>query len=456
MATLPKTSLFGRPDFWIVALVIAMLLGVSPYFRIPLGHGLVSLRVWQIVLLGMLAFVSLSYGKYRWRLRDGVGLAVLLAMCAVLFRSLWRVLANEPEVHFRVLADFTGAPAWEGATKTKGLVTALLLVSYAVVFVLVASIARHPVVGSVVVDRAARALAWGVTAYAALFLILLGVSFLVFGADPTGWPIIVRGIDVGHYRGSHAAFLSFGPVEAVTFATGSVLAGARAISASHDRVVLGAMAIIQALAAALTLSRAGWLALVIGGALITFRPQRGRSGTPIVAAATICIVLLIGGLLSGIQSRGGSIVNRIVSITDSTGGARLGDWQRLVYAFWRSPLVGYGAEAYRRFTFGFPTENFWLEVGVSGGLLALFPLVLAHARTILGFPARNWAGNDGDGWLTPIFFAFLTYASGTLTTPTGLTPIHWLLFGLTLGSVRRAVAKASDDKSRQMGKARSA
>jgi hypothetical protein len=433
----------GRLDLWLMLLIglIVVSLPTSVHFALP--GGLINLRLWEPVLAAAVVAMVVSYRAGHWQIADVVAYCLLITAGAILARSIVR-LFTEAEPHFRVLVDWTGSPAWEGATKPRGIVSSLLLVAYVIVAIVVAGLSRHPVFGARMVDRASTILMWSLAIYALVFIGLLGFSIALYGTDAGAWPIMVRGIDVGHFR-TGAAIAQFGPLEGVTFAAGAVLAAARARSAANARILTLGAAAIQALAATLTFSRGAWLALLVGlaASLLLWTGVKLRTIVTALALVVVLGVLTIG-LIVIVRSREGAISSRLLSVLGSTSGARLADWQHMLQSFVRAPLFGYGAEAYRPLTYGFPAENFWLEVAVSGGLLALVPLVFAHAKIVQLFGAARRLRADGaDLWLMPIFLALIVYTTGTFSNQAAWSPVYWLILGLSLGSLRRVLSKPS-------------
>lgn len=439
MSIFPRT--LCRVDLWFGLFVASVIVSLPTNVHLTLFSGLVNLRPWEPTMLVLLVVVLTSYRTARWQFNDIVAYCLLVTAGTILVRSTVR-LFTEAEPHFQVLVDWTGAPAWEGATKTKGIVSSLLLGAYVTLTVLVVGFARHRVFGPRLVHRAATILMWALAIYAAVFLALLTFSIAFYGTDAGTWPITVRGIDVGHFR-SHSAVAFFGPVEGVTFAAGAVLAATRAHTLTKSRPLLLTSAAIQALAATLTFSRGAWLALLSGlvVSLILWTGVRPKS-IAIALAVVVSLGLVAIGLIVTIHSREPTIGSRLFSLLSSTSGARFADWGRMLLAFFRAPLFGYGAEAYRPLTYGFPAENFWLEVAVSGGLLALIPLVFAHAKTIQLFAAAHRSRAEGnEAWLQPLFLGFAVHMTGTFSNQVGWSPVYWLLLGLTLGSLRRVLSE---------------
>ena len=431
----------GRLDLWLMALVALIVVSLPTNVKVALPGGLINLRLWEPVLVASVVAVIASYRAARWQFVDLVAYCLLIAAGAILARSAVRFL-TEAEPHFRVLTDWTGAPAWQGATKPKGLVTSMLLVAYVILAILVAGLSRHPVFGPTLLDGASKILMWSLAIYATTFVALLAFSLAVFGTDAPGWPIMVRGIDVGHFR-TQAAIAQFGPLEGVTFAAGAILAGLRARASTNARLLTLGAAAIQALAATLTFSRGAWLALLVGLAASLFLLSGGKLKTIATVTAVVVVLGLVTiGLITVVRSREAAIGSRLLSVLGSTSGARFADWQRMLQAFVRMPLFGYGAEAYRPLTYGFPAEDFWLEVAVSGGLLALVPLVFAHAKIGQLFWAAHRSRVDAaDAWLMPIFLAFVAYAVGAFSNQSVWSPVYWLLLGLSLGSLQRVLSK---------------
>jgi len=433
----------GRLDLWLMLLVASIVVSLPTNVHFTLPGGLINLRPWEPLLAASVVAVLMSYRAVRWQFADVVAYCLLITAGAILARSIVR-LFTEAEPHFRVLVDWTGSPAWEGATKTKGLVSSLLLGAYVILAILVAGLARHPVFGSRMVDRASMILMWSLAVSAMVFLALLAYSIAFYGTDAGTWPIMVRGIAVGHFR-TRAAVAQFGPLEGVTFAAGAVLAGARARASANGRLLTLGAAAIQALAATLTFSRGAWLALLVGLAVaLVFWSGVKPKSIAIALAVVVVLSVLTTVLMATIHSREPAISSRLFSVLGSTSGARFADWQRMLQAFLRAPLFGYGAEAYRPLTFGFPAENFWLEVAVSGGLLALVPLVFAHAKIVQLFWAAHRSRAEGtEVWLMPIFLAFVVYVIGTFSNQSAWSPVYWLLLGLSLGNLRRVLSKVS-------------
>lgn len=433
----------GRLDLWLVLLVVSIVVSLPSNAHFTLPGGLINLRPWEPIFAASVVGALVSYRRARWHFVDVVAYSLLITALAILARSLVR-FAFEAEPHFRVLVDWTGAPAWEGATRTKGVVSSLLLGAYVTLAILVLGLSRHRVFGSRMVDRGSTILMWSLAAYATVFIVLLAFSIVFYGTDAGNWPITVRGIDVGHFR-TRAAVAFFGPFEGLTFATGAILAFARAgASASARPLILGAAA-IQTLAATLTFSRGAWLAILVGLAawLLLWTGVKPRS-----IAMALAVVVILGavtvGLIATLHSRESTISSRLLSVFGSTSGARVADWARMLAAFLRAPVFGYGAEAYRPLTYGFPAENFWLEVAVSGGLLALIPLVFAHARIVQLFEAARRARRlAAEPWLMPLSLAFLVHLTGTFTNQVGWSPVYWLLLGLTLGGLRRVLSEVT-------------
>jgi O-antigen ligase len=441
MFTFPRS--LRRVDLWFGLLVASVVASLPTQVHFAVFGGLVNVRPWEPALVVLLVVVVASYRAARWQFNDVVAYALLLTAGTILVRSIVRLL-TEAEPHFRILTDWTGAPAWQGATKTKGLVSALLLAAYVVVAIVAAGLSRHRGFGARIVNQATTVLMWSLAIYAVGFIVLLGFSIAVYGTDPTSWPITVRGIDVGHFR-TRSAVAFFGPFEGVTFAAGAALAAARARVSAHETPLALAFAATQAMAATLTFSRGAWLALVVGfaGLVLTWTGVKPRSIAIGFAAVAALIVLTIG-LLVIVHTQEPAIGSRLFSVVGSTSGARFADWQRMLQAFLRTPAFGYGAESFRPLTFGFPAENLWLEVAVSGGLLALVPLVLAHAKVMQLFVAARSSGADAaETWLMPLFLAFVVYLTGTFSNQIGWSPVYWLLLGLTLGSLRRVLARGS-------------
>lgn len=433
----------GRLDLWLMVLVALIVVSLPTNVRVALPGGLINLRLWEPALAASVVAAIASYRSARWQFTDVGAYCLLITAGAILTRSVVRFL-TEAEPHFRVLVDWTGAPAWQGATKPKGLVTSVLLGSYIILAILIAGFSRHPVFGSRLVDGASTILMWALAVYALVFIALLAFSIALYGTDAGAWPILVRGIDVGHFR-THAAVAQFGPLEGVTFAAGAILAGARARASANARLLTLGAAAIQALAATLTFSRGAWLALLVGltASLFLWTGVKLKTIATALAVVVFLAVLTIG-LIAILRSREAAISSRLLSLLSSTSGARVADWHRMLQAFGRMPLFGYGAEAYRPLTFGFPAENFWLEVAVSGGLLALVPLVFAHAKIGQLFWAARRSRVDGaDIWLMPIFLSFVVYAIGTFSNQSAWSPVYWLLLGLSLGSLRRVLSEAS-------------
>ena len=441
MSTLVRT--LRRVDLWFGLFVVSIVASLPTNFHFTLFGGLVNIRPWELVILAVLVVVVTSYGEARWHFNDVVAWALLVTVGTILIRSMVRLL-TEAEPHFRILTDWTGAPAWEGATKTRGIVSSLLLGAYVLIAIVAAGLAKHRTLGVRIVDRASTILMWSVGIYALVFILLLIGSIALYGTDAANWPIIVRGIDVGHFR-TRTAVAFYGPLDGMTFAAGAVLAGARARAVAKARPLTLAATAIQVLAATLTFSRGAWLALLVGlaASLLLWARVKPRLIALALTAVTVLGVLAIG-VMATIHSRDASISSRLFSLFGSTSGARVGDWARMFEAFLRAPAFGYGAEAYRPMTYGYPAENFWLEVAVSGGLLALVPMIFAHARILqLFWAAQRSAAGDTEVWLLPLFLAFVVYITGTFTNQVGWSPVYWLVLGLTLGSLRRVLSQAS-------------
>ncbi|HEY9289372.1 MAG TPA: O-antigen ligase family protein [Candidatus Dormibacteraeota bacterium] len=424
-------------EFWVAVMVVSVVLSLPTNVHLTALHGLVNVRPWEPALAALLIVTVVTYARAHWSFVDLTAVCLSITALAVLLRSAVRDL-TEAEPHFRVLTDWTGAPAWEGATKSKGVITSLLLCGYVVLAILMAGLVRNPAIGKRLMARACTLLLWFLAGYAALFLLLLFASMVLYQGHTTSWLVIIRGIDVGHSRSS-PPLAFFGPLEGLTFATGATLASVRAASSGSGRPILVGLAVLQALAATLTFSRGAWIALLIGLVATLLVGVAWRPRMFALAIAAFAVLALAGfvvlALLSGLAPH---TLQRVTSLAGGTGGARLGDWIRMLSAFGGSPIFGLGAEAYRPLTNGFPAENLWIEIAFSGGLLALVPLVVAHGRIARLAAQLDMGRARDDPWLMAAFSAFVVAVSGTFSNTSGWSPVYWLFLGLVVGRLTQA------------------
>jgi len=419
---------------WLVILVFSIVFGLPTQVRLSLLNGLISLRPFVPILLLILARQILQRGRQGWRFLNPVSIMLGVLCLIILLRSVWAVSMHEPEIYFHDLTDSTGAPSWAGSIHARGVVTALLLVTYVALAVATAAYASHRDFGARLTASALRALLFASTLYAAALLLLLAYSVAAKGWDPTAWPIVIRGIDVGHGR-TDAALAGFGPDDGILFATGAVLAFASARSNGKRRYLV-LMAVVDLSACLATFSRGAVISLVVGcgcvviAALGSYRSRVLALSMVSFGAATL-LVLSAGPALAL-----GPVLDQLTG--SGTGGARIQQWQSMLPALLQNPIFGYGAESYRPYTAGFPAENFVLDIAFSGGLLALVALVLSQA-TIALWVSRclGRAHYLHDKSVSALGWGFLTYSIGTMLNTSAWSPVYWLLMGLTAGTVYR-------------------
>lgn len=416
-------------------LAIAIGISLPTQVHITVLGGLANLKPWMIAI-GIIAVYLLYTARAQslyWK--DPIALLLVLTAGAILVRSLWRYKWGGPEISFRALTDWTGVPSWSGLTKTRGVITASLLLAYVVIVLVIRTLSERNK-GRLVIRYAIDGLVATITVYAVLFLTVLVYSVLVYRGDAAAWPVEVRGIQLGPAFISHAVLL-IGPLSGIEFGTAAVLAAGRATYAVGvmRSLFVGAAAILT-IGSVLVFSRAAWIATVVGAIVLLVasatRLRLSKKAT-LVASLTVCGLIVAIGTSAFIFALDvhGNTLSRLLS-SGSTIGARFDQYRQMLAAFAASPVFGNGAEAYRPLTSGLPAEDFIIEIAYSGGLLAVIPFIAAHVwLLVLYFRAKDVAREPI--WLLAALTVQLT---GVLFTSGGWDPTYWLTFGLALAAIR--------------------
>jgi O-antigen ligase len=419
------------------AAILAIAVGISlpTQVHISILGGLANLKPWMIAMAIIVVYALITARSQSLYWKDPIALLVVFSAAVILARSLWRLKWGGPEITFPVLSEWTGVPSWSGATKTRGVITAMLLLGYAVIVVVIRALSEREN-GRLVVRYAIDALVATITLYALIFLAVLAYSILVYRGDAAAWPVQVRGIQLGPTSASHAVLL-IGPVSGIEFGAAALLAAGRATGETGLRrnLLVGATAIL-AIGTVLVFSRAAWVATLVGAIVLlaasSSRLQLSRRmivvaglavfgfGAAIAASALIFSLAIHGNTLSRLLSSGGTV------------GARLGEYRGMLAAFAGSPVFGNGAEAYRPLTSGLPAEDFIIEIAYSGGLLAVAPLIAAHVWLLVQYLRAKNVSRDPIWLLAALTVGLI----GALFTSGGWDPTYWLTFGLTLAAIR--------------------
>ncbi len=400
--------------------------------NLTLPRGL-HLRLWEPVLGLTALYCAVTFRRYRWALGSPSLLLIPLSALVLLVRSLWQLHLGSAYVP--PLVDVPGDFVWPGGqTAPQGVSEAILLVGYSLLALVAGLMVGRRVTATVAIPQAVRVLVLGLAVFAALFVGTVAVSFIRFGFTTAHWLVLVRGISLVHDP-TYPLLLQIGPLEGVSFATGSVVASSWAVVESRLRALMAVSAGILAVAALISLARGGWLVLVVGWilTLLLLNVVRRRVLlTGLIGLVLVALVVVVGIVVSGHASS--PILERLVSVFSSTGGARLQQYGAMLNGTLANPIFGNGVDAYRSITHGLPAEDWWLEVAFSGGLLATIPLLIAHiedARLFLRLPKA--VRTNEYTWATPIFLGFVGVIVGALTNTSGLSPLYWIVLGITLG-----------------------
>ncbi|MDX1383736.1 MAG: O-antigen ligase family protein, partial [Thermoanaerobaculia bacterium] len=266
--------------------------------------------------------------------------------------------------------------------------------------------------------------------------------------------------DMRRIRGVAGSTGSMGRLLATTLLATLFLALERWRYRSRALALLTGLIALQCIALLATLSRAAWLGLVVGVAVLLLTHPSGRR---LVLPALLAAALFLG--VAGASRLGGQAVARLTDEV-STPQGRVARWVTGV-AMWRErPILGWGSGGFPRHSRQYlpdfegrhsgynAVESDYLELLVEGGLVALLPYALFLGLPLaqsLGLQRRIGAGKPV-GWLETqdLSLYWSTLACFLVVTSTAATNqplIRTLVFAVTGAVVGLPSVLAADEGS---------
>jgi hypothetical protein len=186
------------------------------------------------------------------------------------------------------------------------------------------------------------------------------------------------------------------------------------------RLLFGAAALLMLAAAALSLSRGGWMAICVGITLTLamsfhFAPEYGPAAVQRVGAGAVPLSLLTVALMAGLtfyiigRPGRGAVGVRLMTTSSNDFSLRIGAWRHTLTMIRDFPLFGVGAGAWpeifphyqpppeSRYHFFRTAENDYVQLVAEDGLVGLIIVVVVVALTIRAIvanapamPAARW------------------------------------------------------------------
>lgn len=132
------------------------------------------------------------------------------------------------------------------------------------------------------------------------------------------------------------------------------------IDRSRARYLYGLVSILSALALIFTYSRAAWLGVAVGAALLAVRIRRGERRDWFLVAGSLAIALVAIGALHAANPEKSYVRARLVSsvnLSEGSVGERLGLWRTGVNVVLERPFFGWGLETFRDASRPYQADN---------------------------------------------------------------------------------------------------